>query len=114
MDNEQSMENTDKAGTASAVDSQQGGANNRTGLDPILDIQVKMTLEIGSTSLPIRDLLNLSQGSLVTLDSLVGQPHDVLVNGTLIAKGEVVVTDEKFAIRFTEIVSPSERINSLT
>ena len=106
MDNEQSNENTGKADTASAVDPHQGGANNHTGLDPILDIQVKMTLEIGSTSLPIRDLLNLSQGSLVTLDSLV--------NGTLIAKGEVVVTDEKFAIRFTEIVSPSERIKSLT
>ena len=114
MDNEQSNENTGKADTASAVDPHQGGANNHTGLDPIQDIQVKMTLEIGSTSLPIRDLLKLSQGSLVTLDSLVGQPHDVLVNGTLIAKGEVVVTDEKFAIRFTEIVSPSERIKSLT
>jgi flagellar motor switch protein FliN/FliY len=82
-------------------------------LDAILDVQVTLTLEIGRTSIPIKDLLSLNQGAVVELDRLVGQPHDVLVNGTLIAQGEVVVVDDKFGIRFTDIVSPSERVKKL-
>jgi len=114
MENEQETENSAPAGGPSSGDNGAMDAGRRSDLEPLLDIQVRMTLEIGSASMPIRELLNLGQGSLVTLDSLVGQPHDVLVNGTLIAKGEVVVDEDKFAIRLTEIVSPSERVNSLS
>ncbi|MBT3427515.1 MAG: flagellar motor switch protein FliN [Gammaproteobacteria bacterium] len=88
-------------------------SNRQANLDAILDVQVTLTLEIGRTSIPIKDLLSLSQGAVVELDRLVGQPHDVLVNGTLIAQGEVVVVDDKFGIRFTDIVSPSERVQKL-
>jgi flagellar motor switch protein FliN/FliY len=82
-------------------------------LDAILDVPVTIALEVGRTSVPIKELLALGQGSVVELDSLVGKPHKVLVNGTLIAHGEVVVIDDKFGIRFIDIVSPSERVQKL-
>ena len=82
-------------------------------MDAILDVPVTISMEIGRTSLNIRNLLQLNQGSVVELDRLAGEPMDVLVNGTLIAKGEVVVVNEKFGIRLTDIVSPSDRIKRL-
>ncbi len=82
-------------------------------LDVILDIPVTIAMEIGRTKLSIRNLLQLNQGSVVELDRLAGEPMDVLVNGTLVAHGEVVVVNEKFGIRLTDVVSPADRIKNL-
>ncbi|TVZ38603.1 flagellar motor switch protein FliN/FliY [Alteromonadaceae bacterium 2753L.S.0a.02] len=82
-------------------------------LDVILDIPVTISMEVGRTSITIRNLLQLNQGSVIELDRLAGEPLDVLVNGTLIAHGEVVVVNEKFGIRMTDVISPSERIKKL-
>ncbi len=82
-------------------------------LDVILDIPVSISMEVGSADISIRNLLQLNQGSVVELDRLAGEPLDVLVNGTLIAHGEVVVVNEKFGIRLTDVISPSERIKKL-
>ncbi|HEB55757.1 MAG TPA: flagellar motor switch protein FliN [Gammaproteobacteria bacterium] len=84
-----------------------------TNLDVILDIPVTLSMEIGRTELPINSLLQLNQGSVVELDRLAGEPMDVLINGTLIAHGEVVVINEKFGIRLTDVVSPAERVKKL-
>ena len=81
--------------------------------DVILDIPVSISMEVGSTDINIRNLLQLNQGSVIELDRLAGEPLDVLVNGTLIAHGEVVVVNEKFGIRLTDVISPSERIKKL-
>jgi flagellar motor switch protein FliN/FliY len=83
------------------------------GLDMILDIPVQLTVELGRTRLPIRSLLQLAQGSVVELDRLAGEPLDVLVNGTLIAQGEVVVVNDKFGIRLTDVIGPDERLRRL-
>jgi len=82
-------------------------------LDFILDIPLKVTVELGRTSVVIKDLLQLGQGSVLELDKLAGEPLEVLVNGKLVAKGEVVVVNEKFGIRLTDIISPIERIETL-
>lgn len=82
-------------------------------LDIILDIPVNISMEIGRTVINIRNLLQLNQGSVVELDRLAGEPMDVLVNGTLIAHGEVVVVNEKFGIRLTDVISPAERVQKL-
>ncbi len=82
-------------------------------LDVVLDIPVTISMEIGRTRLPIRSLLQLNQGSVVELDRLAGEPLDVFVNGTLIAHGEVVVVNEKFGIRLTDVMSPTERVRKL-
>ena len=82
-------------------------------LDMILDIPVTIAMEIGRTKISIRNLLQLNQGSVVELDRLAGEPMDVLVNGTLVAHGEVVVVNEKFGIRLTDVVSPAERVKKL-
>lgn len=79
----------------------------------ILDIPVTMTVELGRTKISIRNLLQLAHGSVVELDGLAGEPLDVLINGTLIAQGEVVVVNDKFGIRLTDIVTPTERIRKL-
>ncbi|MCC5866879.1 MAG: flagellar motor switch protein FliN [Gammaproteobacteria bacterium] len=89
------------------------GATSDRNLDVILDIPVTVSMEIGRTRLPIRSLLQLNQGSIVELDQLAGEPMDVLVNGTLIAHGEVVVVNERFGIRLTDVVSPAERVRKL-
>jgi flagellar motor switch protein FliN/FliY len=86
------------------------GAND---IDLILDIPVQLTVELGRTKIAIKNLLQLAQGSVVELDGLAGEPMDVLVNGCLIAQGEVVVVNEKFGIRLTDIITPSERIRKL-
>jgi flagellar motor switch protein FliN/FliY len=78
-----------------------------------MDVPVTLSMEIGRTSLNIRSLLQLNQGSIVELDRLAGEPLDVLVNGTLIARGEVVVINEKFGIRLTDVISPAERLRKL-
>lgn len=82
-------------------------------LDVILDIPVTISMEIGRTKISIRNLLQLNQGSVVELDRLAGEPMDVLVNGTLIAHGEVVVVNEKFGIRLTDVISAAERVKKL-
>lgn len=82
-------------------------------LDVILDVPVTLSLEIGRTKINIRNLLQLNQGSVVELDRFAGEPMDVLVNGTLVAHGEVVVVNDKFGIRLTDIISPSERVRKL-
>lgn len=89
------------------------GVAGRPDLDVILDIPVTISMEVGRTSITIRNLLQLNQGSVIELDRLAGEPLDVLVNGTLIAHGEVVVVNEKFGIRMTDVISPSERIKKL-
>lgn len=82
-------------------------------LDMILDIPVQLTVELGRTKITIKNLLQLAHGSVVELDALAGEPMDVLVNGTLIAQGEVVVVNDKFGIRLTDIITPSERMRKL-
>ncbi len=82
-------------------------------LDFILDIPLKVTVELGRTEVIIKDLLQLGQGSVLELDKLAGEPLEILVNGKLVAKGEVVVVNEKFGIRLTDIISPIERIENL-
>jgi len=88
-------------------------ASKDVNLDVVLDIPVTISMEIGRTRISIRNLLQLNQGSVVELDRLAGEPMDVLVNGTLIARGEVVVVNEKFGIRLTDIISPAERVKKL-
>lgn len=88
-------------------------ANANQGLELILDIPVHLTVELGRTKISIRNLLQLAHGSVVELDGLAGEPMDVLVNGTLIAQGEVVVVNDKFGIRLTDIITPQERMRKL-
>jgi flagellar motor switch protein FliN len=83
-------------------------------LSMILDIPVQLTVELGRTRIPIKNILQLAQGSVVELETLAGEPMDVLVNGYLIAQGEVVVVNDKFGIRLTDIVTPSERMRRLS
>ncbi len=89
----------------------QGAGND---INMILDIPVQLTVELGRTRIPIKHILQLAQGSVVELDALAGEPMDVLVNGYLIAQGEVVVVNDKFGIRLTDIVTPSERMRRLS
>lgn len=90
-----------------------GEAGKQRDIDFILDIPIQMTVELGRTKLPIKNLLQLAQGSVVELDGLAGEPMDVLVNGCLIAQGEVVVVNDKFGIRLTDVITPAERIRKL-
>ncbi|GGC75387.1 flagellar motor switch protein FliN [Marinobacter halophilus] len=89
------------------------GSGDAPDIDVILDIPVTISMEVGNTQIPIRNLLQLNQGSVIELDRLAGEPLDVLVNGTLIAHGEVVMVNEKFGIRLTDVISPGERIKRL-
>lgn len=82
-------------------------------IDMILDIPVQLTVELGRTKIPIKHILQLAQGSVIELDGLAGEPMDVLVNGYLIAQGEVVVVNDRFGIRLTDIITPSERLRKL-
>jgi flagellar motor switch protein FliN len=92
-----------------------GGSSGGTGdLNLILDIPVQLTVELGRTRIPIKHILQLAQGSVVELEALAGEPMDVLVNGFLIAQGEVVVVNDKFGVRLTDIVTPSERLRRLS
>ncbi len=87
--------------------------NGEVNLDVILDVPVTVSMEVGSTKISIRNLLQLNQGSVIELDRLAGEPMDVLVNKTLIARGEVVVVNDKFGLRLTDIISPAERVKKL-
>ncbi|MCI4237058.1 flagellar motor switch protein FliN [Dickeya dianthicola] len=82
-------------------------------IDLILDIPVKLTVELGRTKMTIKELLRLSQGSVVALDGLAGEPLDIMINGYLIAQGEVVVVSDKYGVRITDIITPSERMRRL-
>jgi len=99
------------ANFASAAPTLTGAGND---LNMILDIPVQLTVELGRTRIPIKNILQLAQGSVVELETLAGEPMDVLVNGYLIAQGEVVVVNDKFGIRLTDIVTPSERMRRLS
>ena len=90
------------------------GGEGGNDINMILDIPVQLTVELGRTRIPIKHILQLAQGSVVELDALAGEPMDVLVNGYLIAQGEVVVVNDKFGIRLTDIVTPSERMRRLS
>lgn len=103
---------------AAAMDFERLSGENLDGaaemnLDVILDVPVTMTLEVGRARIPIRNLLQLNQGSVVELERAAGDPLDVYINGTLIAQGEVVVVNDRFGVRLTEVVSPAERIRRL-
>ena len=91
-----------------------GNVGAGTDLNMILDIPVQLTVELGRTRIPIKNILQLAQGSVVELEAMAGEPMDVLVNGYLIAQGEVVVVNDKFGIRLTDIVTPSERMRRLS
>lgn len=91
-----------------------GSKNDNPDLDVIMDIPVSLSLEVGKTSISIRKLLNLNQGSVIELDRLAGEPLDVLVNGTLIAHAEVVVVNDKFGLRLTDVINAEERIRKLS
>lgn len=92
-----------------------GGAPNeaKNDIDMILDIPVKLTVEIGRTKIAIKNLLQLAQGSVLELDGMAGEPLDILVNGCLIAQGEAVIVNDKLGIRLTDVITPSERIRKL-
>ena len=101
--------------TASAAPGGAGAATNpMQDIQMVLDIPVQLSVELGRTRVPIKYILQLAQGSIVELDALAGEPMDVLVNGYLIAQGEVVVVNDKFGIRLTDIVTPSERMKRLS
>ena len=112
-----SESSAEPAAASAPVFEQFGGGEQRSGtpqgFDMILDIPVRITVELGRTKISIRNLLQLAHGSVVELDGLAGEPMDVLVNGTLIAQGEVVVVNDRFGIRLTDIITPQERIRKL-
>lgn len=115
----------DKSNVASLLDADAGGeeavtasktndANNRDrNLELILDIPLRVTVELGRTKMVVSDLLNLGQGSVIELNKLAGEPMEVLVNDKLVARGEAVVVNEKFGVRLTDIISPAERVEQL-
>jgi flagellar motor switch protein FliN len=106
----------EQAPKAEFNDLQDGGADSGArdvNLEVILDVPVTLSMEVGRTRIPIRNLLQLNQGSVVELDRAAGEPLDVFVNGTLVAHGEVVVVNDKFGIRLTDVISPAERIKKL-
>lgn len=113
-DSTQIADAPDSAQPASFQELTEGAAGgSEVNLDMILDIPVTLSMEIGRTKMSIRNLLQLNQGSVVELDRLAGEPMDVRVNGTLVAHAEVVVVNEKFGIRLTDVVSAEERIKNL-
>ncbi|GAA0578967.1 flagellar motor switch protein FliN [Halomonas salifodinae] len=117
---EQAEQAEQEAGQAQAAGEQvfrplegSGPAGAPRDLEMIMDIPVKLTVELGRTRITIKQLLELAQGSVIELDGLAGEPMDILINGYLIAQGEVVVVDDKYGIRITEIITPSERVQKL-
>ncbi|HTY02179.1 MAG TPA: flagellar motor switch protein FliN [Rhodocyclaceae bacterium] len=115
--NEQAAVDAKAAPMPAQIFEQFGGGDQKAGsphgFELIMDIPVRLTVELGRTKISIRNLLQLAHGSVVELEGLAGEPMDVLVNGTLIAQGEVVVVNDKFGIRLTDIVTPQERIRKL-
>ncbi|OAM51265.1 flagellar motor switch protein FliN [Methylovorus sp. MM2] len=118
MAEQQSSESALQTKTEQAPVFTEFSAKNKLGetqndIDFILDIPVQLTVELGRTKIAIKNLLQLAQGSVVELDGMAGEPMDVLVNGCLIAQGEVVVVNDKFGIRLTDIITPAERIRKI-
>ena len=113
QDTEESKSEVQRASMQELRDDAGGPGSEDVNMDVILDIPVTISLEIGRTKINIRNLLQLNQGSVVELDRLAGEPLDVMVNGTLIAHGEVVVVNEKYGIRLTDVISPAERVKKL-
>lgn len=119
MDEQEGAEKTATAEFEEFEEQQDTVSTNSVGtaedlkLDVILDVPVTVSMEIGRTQINIRNLLQLNQGSVIELDRFAGEPMDVLVNGTLIAHGEVVVVNDKFGIRLTDVISPTERVKKL-
>ncbi|WP_051378963.1 flagellar motor switch protein FliN [Derxia gummosa] len=105
---------TSAAEAAAAAGILAAGSGTANDIEMIMDIPVQLTVELGRTRIPIKNILQLAQGSVIELDALAGEPMDVLVNGCLIAQGEVVVVNEKFGIRLTDIVTPSERMRRMS
>jgi len=101
---------SDPSSSNTAPTTQGSTADETPNLEVVLDIPVTMTMEVGRTEISIRNLLQLNQGSVVELDRLAGEPLDVMINGTVIAHGEVVVVNDKYGIRMTDVVSPADRI----
>ena len=99
-----------KANDASSASTLKASAENLRVLE---NVEVQMTVEVGNTEIKIRDLLRLNEGAVIELDRLAGDPLDILVNGTMIAKGEIVMVGERFGVRFTEIVDPEKRVENL-
>ena len=113
MDEENKVQETNKA---EEVNSDNVENNERTGLENLRvleNIDVKLTVEVGGAEIKLRELLRINEGSVVELERLAGDPLDILANGTIIAKGEVVMIGERFGIRFTEVVDPKERVQNL-
>ena len=106
------------SGSSASVPAQGGGGGMAAGMPAnaqlLMDIQVVLTVELGRTKKYVKDILGLGEGSIIELDKLAGEPVDLLVNGKLIAKGEVVVIDENFGVRITEIADPNERLATIT
>lgn len=88
--------------------------DNKQDINLILDVPVSMSVELGRTKMAIKDLLNLTQGSVIALDGLAGEPLDILINGYLIAQGEIVVVGDNYGVRITDIITPSERVRRLS
>jgi flagellar motor switch protein FliN/FliY len=111
MGNLEAVQQKGEAGAAGAVSEPKAATNN---LDFILDIPMQVSVQLGTARMLVRDLLQLGQGSVVELEKLAGEPMDVLVNNKLVARGEVVVVNEKFGIRLTDVVSAAERVQQLS
>lgn len=110
---EQDDANAQKVDLEEFENSSGGNGEETPNIDVVMEIPVKLSMEVGSTNIPIKNLLKLSQGSVVELDRYAGDPLDVYVNGRLIAHGEVVVVNEKFGLRLTDVISKAERIKQL-
>ena len=114
-DKENVTELFEGAAEAGAAEPAEGGLDQKRdrNLDLIMDIPLRVTVELGRTKMVVRDLLNLGQGSVIELNKLAGEPMEVHVNDKLVARGEAVVVNEKFGVRLTDIISPSERVEQL-
>jgi flagellar motor switch protein FliN/FliY len=120
IEEQQTLSSSNGADWAEALEAQQPGANGSAAnaaplndIQRVLDIPVQLSVELGRKKVPIKQVLQLAQGSIVELDALAGDPMDVLVNGYLVAQGEVVVVNNKFGIRLTDVVTPSERLRRI-
>lgn len=112
QDMNEQQQNQTEAQAKSEFSAATGGATAEN-LRVLENIEVQLAVEVGNTEIKIRDLLRLNEGSVIELDRLAGDPLDILVNGTMIAKGEIVMVGERFGVRFTEIVDPEKRVESL-
>lgn len=116
-DNSKTVDKTSTSEKSEQLETSDKGASPESSavnnLRVLENIDVKLTVEVGNTEIKIRDLLRLNEGSVVELDRLAGEPLDILANGTMIAKGEVVMVGERFGIRLTEVVDPEERVQNL-